>query len=65
MKKKFYKSGEKAIASGQYLEVGPRGGSKDFEITAVKDKVLPPTHKNGVGYMLIDPTKNGSGKYKK
>ncbi|PKV76734.1 YjzC family protein [Nocardia fluminea] len=55
------KPGNKAPNSGQYLEVGPRGGKTTAEITGVKGKTLPPTSKPGNGYVLVDPTKNGSG----
>jgi len=55
------KSGHKAPASGQYLEVGPRGGGRG-EITAVKGKILPPTSEKGNSYVLVDRTKNKSGK---
>lgn len=55
------KLGHKAPASGQYQIIGPRGGHGK-EITAVKDKILPPTRKKGSSYKLVDPTKNKSGK---
>ena len=56
------KPGEKAPASGQYEVVGPRGGKTNTEITSVKNKILPPTPKKGQSYILVDPTKNKSGK---
>ncbi|MEU4648033.1 YjzC family protein [Nocardia fluminea] len=37
------KPGNKAPNSGQYLEVGPRGGKTTVEITGVKGKTMPPT----------------------
>ena len=40
------KPGEKTPASGQYEEVGPRGG-KGPEVTSIKDKPLPPTKRPG------------------
>jgi len=55
------KPGHKAPASGQYSEVGPRGGHRG-EITAVREKKLPPTREKGNLYRLVDPTKNKSGK---
>ncbi|MGW5441634.1 YjzC family protein [Nocardia asteroides] len=58
------KPGNKAPNSGQYKEVGPRGGQVNKEVTGVKGKVLPPTSKPGNGYILADPTNNGSGKKK-
>lgn len=61
-KKEPLKPGNKAPNSGQYLEVGPRGGKTTSEITGVKGKTLPPTSKPGNGYILVDPTKNGSGR---
>ena len=59
--KRPLKPGNKAPNSGQYLEVGPRGGKTNAEVTGVKGKTLPPTSKPGNGYILVDPTKNGSG----
>jgi hypothetical protein len=56
------KPGNKAPNSGQYGEVGPRGGKTNKEITGVKGKKLPPTSKPGNGYVLNDPTNNKSGK---
>jgi hypothetical protein len=52
--------------SGQYLEVGPRGGSAgNREITGVQGKPLPPSSKPGNGFVLIDPTNNGAGRNKR
>jgi len=56
------KPGQEAPKSGQYGVVGPRGGRTGAEVTAVKGKTMPPTPKSGQGYVLVDPTKNGSGK---
>jgi hypothetical protein len=53
--------GTKAPVSGQYVEVGPKGGLKE-EITAVKGKPLPPTNMPGSSFSLVDATKNESGK---
>ncbi len=55
------KPGNKAPASGQYQEVGPRGG-KGREVTGVKGKPLPPTTRKKSSYKIIDPTKNKSGR---
>jgi hypothetical protein len=55
------KPGQKAPYSGQYQQVGPRGGPGK-EVTAVKGEPLPPTPAPGVTYKLVDPTKNKSGK---
>lgn len=56
------KPGETAPKSGQYEEVGPRGGSTGHEVTVPKGHTMPPTQKSGDGYKLVDPTKNKSGK---
>ena len=50
------KPGEKVPASGQYQQVGPRGG-KGPERTGVQGKTLPPTKSKGSTYKLVDPTK--------
>ncbi len=55
---KRYKPGEKAPASGQYEEVGPRGGKTGHEVTSVEGKPLPPTSKPGQQYKLVDRTKH-------
>jgi len=61
MSSKQFKPGQPAPKSGQYEVKGPRGGNGP-EVTAVKGKPLPPTPKAGSTYVLVDPTKNGSGK---
>ena len=53
--------GQKAPASGQYQQVGPRGG-KGPEVTSVKGEPLPPTKQKGSTYTLVDPSKNKSGR---
>ena len=55
------KPGNNAPRSGQYQEIGPRGG-KGREVTATKGETLPPTTKHGSSYKLVDPTKNKSGR---
>ena len=60
-KKSGFKPGEKAPGSGQYQEIGPRGG-KGREVTSEKGNPLPPTTKPGATYKYVDPTKNKSGK---
>lgn len=55
------KPGQKAPASGQYQEIGPRGGKKG-EVTTVKGEPLPPSSSPGSTYKLVDPSKNKSGK---
>jgi len=56
-----YKPGEKAPASGQYQEKGPRGG-KGREVTAVRGEPLPPTTRSGSTYDIVDRTNNKSGR---
>lgn len=53
--------GSRAPASGQYQQIGPRGG-KGKEVTAVKREPLPPTPSKGTTYKLVDRTKNKSGR---
>lgn len=54
------KPGARAPRSGQYQQIGPRGG-KGKEVTAVKGERLPPTPTPGGHYKLVDATKNKSG----
>jgi hypothetical protein len=60
-KKSGFKPGQTAPNSGQYQQVGPRGG-KGREVTSVRGEPLPPTTKPGRTYKLVDPTKNKSGR---
>jgi len=55
------KPGNTAPKSGQYQEIGPRGG-RGPEATSVKGAPLPPTQTKGSTYTLVDPTKNKSGR---
>ncbi|KWW17984.1 hypothetical protein AS888_20975 [Peribacillus simplex] len=55
---KYLKPGEKSQKSGQYEVVGPRGGSKNREITSVKGDRLPPTQNPNERYRMVDPTKH-------
>ncbi len=55
------KPGQGAPKSGQYQQVGPRGG-KGHEVTATKGETLPPTTSPGSTYKLVDATKNKSGR---
>jgi len=55
------KPGRKAPASGQYQQIGPRGG-KGPEVTTVRGEPLPPPTRKGSTYTLVDPSKNKSGK---
>lgn len=51
--------GEKAPKSGQYEQVGPRGGRTGAERTVTRGEPLPPTPRSGMGYVLVDATKHG------
>jgi hypothetical protein len=55
---KTFKPGEKALISGQYEIVGPRGAETGKERTVTKGEPLPPTLKHGQSYKLADPTKH-------
>lgn len=59
---KIYKPGEDAPRSGQYEQIGPRGGRTGEERTVTRGEPLPPTPKPGMGYTLTDPTKHKSGR---
>lgn len=52
------KSGTPTKVSGQYEQVGPRGGHTGHEVTSTKGNPLPPTPKAGMGYVLVDKTKH-------
>jgi hypothetical protein len=56
------KPGQPAPQSGQYERVGPRGGRTGQEVTMPRQHPLPPTPKPGERYILVDPSRNGSGK---
>lgn len=58
------KPGQTAPRSGQYTEVGPRGGQPGREVTVPAGRPLPPTTTPNKGYVLTDPTKNKSGQGK-
>jgi len=49
--------GTSAPRSGQYEQIGPRGGRTGVERTVVRREPLPPTPRPGMGYRLVDPTK--------
>ncbi len=55
---KTFKPGQTAPRSGQYEQVGPRGGGTGKERTVTRGEPLPPTPKPGMGYKLVDPTKH-------
>jgi hypothetical protein len=56
-----FKPGQHAPASGQYQQIGPRGGPGK-EVTVTKGEPLPPTPSAGGSYRLVDRTKNKSGR---
>ena len=60
-KKSGLTPGTPSPGSGQYREIGPRGG-RGREITSVKGHPLPPTTKPNATYTFVDPTDNKSGK---
>lgn len=52
------KPGQKAPKSGQYVQVGPRGGDRGgVERTVVRGEPLPPTPEPNLRYRLTDPTR--------
>jgi hypothetical protein len=53
--------GTTAPVSGQYEQIGPRGGHGK-EVTAVKGEPLPPAPTKGMTYDLVRRTKNKSGR---
>jgi hypothetical protein len=55
-----FRPGETALRSGQYREMGPRGG-RGREVTVVKGEPFPPTTRPNRTYTLVDPTKNKAG----
>ena len=56
------KPGEKAPRSGQYEELGPRGGRTGHEVTISKGERVPPSRQPGGAFAIVDPTKNKSGR---
>jgi hypothetical protein len=56
------KPGQRAPQSGQYEEVGPRGGRTGHEVTISKGERVPPTRQPGGSFTIVDPTKNKSGR---
>jgi hypothetical protein len=62
-KDKGLRPGQTAPKSGQYVQVGPRGG-KGNEVTVTKGEPMPPAPKPGIPYDLTDPSKNMSGQGK-
>jgi hypothetical protein len=62
-KDKGLRPSQTAPKSGQYEQVGPRGG-KGKEVTVTKGEPMPPAPKPGMTYNLTDATKNKSGQGK-
>ena len=59
MGQQTFNPGERDAPSGQYREVGPRGGPRgDQEVTHVEGKPLPPTSEPGHRWQLVDPTRH-------
>jgi hypothetical protein len=58
---KSTRPGQIATRSGQYEQIGPRGGRTGQECTVTRGEPLPPTPKPGMSYRLVDPTKHKSG----
>lgn len=56
--------GTRADRSGQYEQIGPRGGHTGREVTVVRGEPLPPTPKPGMTYELVDPSRNDAGRGK-
>lgn len=55
---KVLKPGQDAPRSGQYEQIGPRGGRTGDERTVTRGEPMPPTPKPGMGYVLVDSTKH-------
>jgi hypothetical protein len=56
------KPGQPAPASGQYGIVGTGGRRTGVERTSTRGNPLPPTPAKGQRYVLVDRTRNGSGR---
>lgn len=63
MAKPPLKPGMSAPSSGQYREIGPRGGRRR-EVTVPRGTILPPTTTPNASYNLVDRTDNLSGRKK-
>jgi len=57
-KGKNLRPGQTAKQSGQYEQIGPRGGKTGVERTVTKGEPMPPTPKPNMSYKLVDPTKH-------
>lgn len=58
---RIVRPGEVIGRSGEYVEVGPRGG-KHNEVTLVRGKTAPPTNTPKSHFALVRPAKNRAGK---
>lgn len=58
MTNKSLKPGQTVKTSGQYVQVGPRGGVSKTESTLVQGKTAPPTAKPNSIHVLVDKTKH-------
>jgi hypothetical protein len=58
MSKPTLRPGNTTPRSGQYEEVGPRGGRTGHEVTSTEGHPLPPTRKPGRGYIPVDLTRH-------
>jgi len=54
---KELRPGQAAPQSGQYEQLGPRGGRTGAERTVTRGKPLPPTARPNMRYILVDETK--------
>ena len=61
---KAFKPGQRVPASSQVEIVGPRGGRTGEERTVTRGEKFPPTPERGQGYVIVDRTKNQSGRGK-
>ena len=58
MVKQNLRPGQTVKTSGQYIQIGPRGGVGKTESTLVQGKTTPPTSKPDCTYFLVDKTKH-------
>lgn len=59
---KVYKPGQEVPVSGQAEIVGPRGGRTGEERTVVRGEPFPPAPKPGQRCIIVDRTRNKSGR---
>lgn len=58
--KGFLRPGQPAPRSGQYQQIGPRGG-RGKEVTVVKGEALPPTPREKMTYVIVGSKQPTSG----